>query len=55
MVIAWTSKVLSEESIKPSDTSDNGLNPRLNYKSNAKIQVKCNGSFLKYKKVSFNH
>ena len=40
MVIAWTSKGLSEESIKPADTSGNSIKPALNYISNAKIQVK---------------
>ena len=30
-VLSWQSKGLSNESIKPSTTSDNSLNPRLSY------------------------
>ena len=35
-VITWKSKGLSEESIKPLATSDNSLNPEINYTKNAK-------------------
>ena len=38
---------LSIESIKPPATSNNSLNPGLNYINNAKIQVQFDGSCLK--------
>ena len=46
----WKSKGLSNESIKPLTTSDNTLNPVLNYYG-TKIQVKFTGSCLKQSKI----
>ena len=43
-VLSWQSKRLSDESIKPPTTSDNSLNPELNYydtKKWAKFTVSC--------------
>ena len=49
------SKGLSNESIKPRTTSDNGLAPALNYYGN-KIRVKFARSFLKQSnKISYTH
>ena len=45
-ISSWKSKGLSAESIKPPTTSDNGLNPALNYYG-AKTRVKFTGSCLK--------
>ena len=45
-ISSWKSKRLSAESIKPPTTSDNGLNPALNYYG-AKTRVKFTGSCLK--------
>ena len=39
MVMAWKSKVLSNESIKFTDTLDNSLKPRLYYFINPKFWV----------------
>ena len=38
---------VSNESIKPPSTSDNSLNPRINYIDNAKIQMKLDGNWFK--------
>ena len=48
------SKRLSVESFKPPTTSDNSLNPALNYYG-TKIRVKFTGSCLKQSKISYNH
>ena len=45
-VSSWESKGLSAGSIKPPTTSNNGLNPTLNYYGN-KVRVKFTGSCLK--------
>ena len=45
----WKSKVLFDESIKPSATSNNVIAPSLNYISN-KLRVKLDGSYLKQEK-----
>ena len=45
-VSSWKSKGLFYESIKPPTTSDNSLNPALNYYG-TKIRVKFTGSCLK--------
>lgn len=44
-VLAWKSKDLSDENIKPSATPDNSVNPRLDYFNNPKFQVEFYGSF----------
>ena len=56
-VLSWQSKVLSNESIKPPTTSDNSLNPELNYhgtKTRVKFTESClkqSSHFLTHKKV----
>ena len=45
-VLSWQSKGLSNESIKPPTTSNNSLNPRLNY-NDTKRKVQFTGSCLK--------
>ena len=53
-ISSWKSKGLSAESIKPPTTSDNSLNPALNYYG-TKTRVKFTGSCLKQSKISYNH
>ena len=53
-VSSWKFKGLSAESIKPSRTSDNSLNPILNYHG-TKTRVKLTGSCLKQPKISYIH
>ena len=53
IVRAWKSKGFSAEIIKPPTTSDNNLNPRLDYFNNLKFQVEFNGSYLKSDSVGF--
>ena len=53
-VSSWKSKGLSAESIKPPTTSDNSLNPALNYYG-TKTRVKFNGSCLKQSKITYTH
>ena len=53
-VSSWKSKGLSDESIKPPTTSDNSLNPALNYYG-TKTRVKFTGSCLKQSKISYTH
>ena len=53
-VSSWKSKVLSAESIKPPATSENSLNPALNYYV-TKTRVKFTGSCLKQTKISYTH
>ena len=53
-VSSWKSKGLSAESIKPPNTSDNGLTPILNYYG-TKARVKFTGSCLKQPKLSYTH
>ena len=50
----WESKGLSDESIKPSPTSDNSLTPLIDYYGN-NIRLKFNGSILRQPKVSYTH
>ena len=38
---------VSNESIKSPSTSDNSLNPKMNYVDNAKIQMKLDGNCFK--------
>ena len=45
----WKSEGLSDESIKRSAASNNSLAPSLNY-INTKMQVKCDGTYLKQEK-----
>ena len=53
-MLSWQSKGLSNENIKPPTTSDNSLNPKLNYCGN-KIRVQFTGSCLKQPKFTFTH
>ena len=53
-VLSWTSKGLSNESIKPPSASNNDLAPSLSYYG-AKIQLPFAKACLKHDKVTFNH
>ena len=53
-ILSWKSKGLSAKSFKPPTTSDNSLNPTLNYYG-TKIRIKFTGSCLKQPKISYNH
>ena len=53
-ILAWKSKGLSDESIKPPVASNNNLARSLNY-IHTKIRVKLDGSCLKQGKVTFTH
>ena len=53
-VLSWQSKGLSNESIKPSATSNNSLNPKLNYYG-TKTRVQFVGSCLKQSNHIFTH
>ena len=53
-ILSWKSKGLSDESFKLPTTSDNSLNPKLNFYG-TKIRVKCTGSCLKQPKITYNH
>ena len=55
IVKAWKSKCLSDESIKLPVTSDNSLNPMLDYFNSLEFGVKFNGSCLKTDETGFNH
>ena len=53
-VSEWRSKGLSNESFKAISTSDDSLNPTLNYHG-AKIRVKFTGDCSKQQKITYNH
>ena len=53
-ISSWKSKGLSSESFKAISTSDNSLNPALNYYG-TKTRVKFTGSCLKQSKILYNH
>ena len=53
-VLSWTSKGLSNESIKPSRTSNNILTPILHYRG-TKTKVSFSRACLQQGKVTFNH
>lgn len=53
MVIAWKSKDLSNENIKPPATSDNSVNSRLGYFNVPKFRVEFNGCCSKPDRVTF--
>ena len=48
---SWKSKGLSAETIKPPVTSDNSLNPKLDYYDDFKVRVKFTASCLKQHKL----
>ena len=55
-ITSWKSKGISEESIKPLVTSDNSLNPLINYYYyNNKIRAKFTGSCLKQYHLHYKH
>ena len=54
-ISSWKSKGLFDESFKPPTTSNNSLNPTLNYYYGTKIRVKFTKSCLKQSKISHNH
>ena len=53
-VYSWQSKVLSDETIKLPATSDNSLNPKVNYYG-AKVRLEFRGSCLNQDKSTFDH
>ena len=53
-VSEWKSIGLSSESFKAISTSDNSLNPTLNYYG-TKIRVKFTGDCLEQQKITYNH
>ena len=53
-ISSWTSKGLSNESIKPPSAPNNFLTPSLNYLG-TKIRVKFSGSCLKQDKITYTH
>ena len=53
-ISSWKSKGLSNESFKPPTTSENSLNPKLNYYG-YNIRAKLTGSCLKQSKVTYTH
>ena len=53
-ISSWKSKGLSNESFKLPTTSDNSLNPTLNYYG-TKIRVQFTRSCLKQPKITYNH
>ena len=50
----WISKGLSDEIIKPPNTSDNSLAPALSYIGN-RTRVKFDGFYLKQDKITFTY
>ena len=53
-ISSWEPKGSSAESIKPPTTSDNSLNPIINYYS-YNIRLKFTGSCLKQSKITYTH
>ena len=53
-VLSWQSKGISNESIKPPTTSDNSLNPELNYYG-TKAKIKFTGSCSKQSSHILTH
>ena len=53
-ILSSKSKGLSEESIKPSSTPNNILNPLSNY-VDTKIRIEFKGSYLKQDEILFDH
>ena len=53
LLTAWKSKGLFDKNIKPLSTSNNSLNPGINYFDNFKIRVKIDGNYLKQEKLTF--
>ena len=53
-ISSWKSKGLSSESFKAISTSDNSLNPTLNYHG-TKMRLKFTWDCLKQQKITYNH
>ena len=53
-ILSWKSKGLSDESIKPTSTSNNMFNLSINYVG-TKSRVEVRGDCLKHEKISFDH
>ena len=53
-ISSWKFKGLSDESFKPPATSDNSLNPALNYYG-TKTRVKFTGNCFKQSKITYTH
>ena len=53
-ISSWKSKGLSAESIKPPITSDNSLNPIINY-YNYNMRLKFTGNCLKQSEITYTH
>ena len=53
-ILAWKTKGLSGESIKPPTTSNNSHSPSLDY-IGTKTRIKFGGSCLKQDKITFTH
>ena len=53
-ISSWKSEGLSDETIKPSVTSDNSFTPLIDYLAN-KIRLKFSGSCLKQPKLQYTH
>ena len=53
-ILSWKSKELSDESNKPSSTSNKMLNPSLNYVG-TEVRIKFRGDCLNQEKISFDH
>ena len=51
-IIAWKSKVLSNDLIKPLTTANNSLSPKQRW-HNSKIRVGYKGSYLKHNTITF--
>ena len=54
-ITSWKSKGLSQESIKPPVTSDNSLNPFIDYYYNNKTRLKFKESCLKQHNLHYKH
>ena len=54
-VTEWNLKVLINEIIKSPSTSDNSLNPGINYFNSSRIWMNFDGNCLKYEKITFTH
>ena len=54
-LLSWTSKGLSNESIKPNPISNSIINPSLTKYLDTKVRVKFNGNCLKQDKIIYTH
>ena len=54
-IVAWKSKGLSDESIKPPTEPGNSPAPKLKLIHNSKIAVEFKGSYMKQEKVTFSY